>query len=130
MRRRLIESSLHLFTNIISAPVLVVPCLHGVRSPVSDPRALLAGSLILGAVQNLLLAAHALGLGTVLTTVQMFFEATLREVLSLPEEAVPVAIIPVGFPRDVLTGRPRRRPIAELTYWDAWTQSGPAERQP
>jgi nitroreductase len=47
-------------------------------------------------VQNLLLAAHELGLGT--CWVGAFKEAKVREILKLPENLVPVAIVPVGYP--------------------------------
>lgn len=50
-------------------------------------------------VQNLLLAAHALGLGT--CWVGAFQEGTVREILGLPDNLRPVAIIPVGYPAQV-----------------------------
>jgi nitroreductase len=47
-------------------------------------------------VQNLLLAAHELGLGT--CWVGAFKEEKVREILNLPENLIPVAIVPVGYP--------------------------------
>ena len=47
-------------------------------------------------VQNLLLAAHELGLGACL--VGAFKEEKVREILNLPDNLIPVAIVPVGYP--------------------------------
>ena len=83
--------------------------------------AVLSGSSIYPAVQNLLLAARALGLGTVLTTFSQRIEPTLRELLSLPDNAKPVALIPIGFP-DANFGPVNRRPVEEVLHWGAWDQ--------
>jgi nitroreductase len=47
-------------------------------------------------VQNMLLAAHDLGLGT--CWVGAFKEEKVREILGLPDNLRPVAIVPVGYP--------------------------------
>ena len=73
------------------------------------------GASIYPAVQNLLLAAHALGLGTVLTTRWKSREAELRPLLGLPETMSVHAIVPLGWPEARL-GRNRRRPVKEVTY--------------
>ena len=95
-------------------PVLVVCCLDharlgaiadglgGLRSPAA------AYASILPAVQNLLLAARALGLGTTLTTLHRAFEAELRALLALPATIEPVVIVPLGWPADRF-GPTRRR---------------------
>src|SRR5262249_21214330 len=54
---------------------------------------------ILPAVQNLLLAARALGLGTTLTTLHAAFEAPLRTTLAVPSHLDVVALVPPGHPR-------------------------------
>jgi len=81
------------------------------------------GSSIFPAIQNLLLAATAVGLGSALTTLTTAFTAELRELLALPAHVVPVAVVPVGYPAQEL-GRPRREPFAEHThreqYGKAW----------
>ena len=67
-------------------------------SSTPDPNSLLAGSSIYQAVQNLLLAARALGLGALMTTVQGQIESELRSLLAIPDDAKPVALIPLGCP--------------------------------
>ena len=80
-----------LFENLAQAPVFIVPCLYQVASPTQDPSTLLAGSSIYQAVQNMMLAARALGLGTVMTTFQGAVDGVLRERCEIPAEATPVA---------------------------------------
>lgn len=57
-------------------------------------------------VENMMLMAHSLGLGSV--WVGAFAEAEAARSLSLPEELRPVAIVPVGYPAAVPSAPPRR----------------------
>ena len=71
------------------------------------------------AVQNALLAARALGLGTTLTTSHLQDEPAVRRVLGIPDSVQTYCIIPIGYP----TGRwakAERRPVEEVTYRDRW----------
>ena len=114
-QRLMLTGALELARDLARAPVLIVPCVYGG----SRADNLLAGSSIYPAVQNLLLAARGLGLGTVLTTFQARIEPTVRELLRLPEDARPVALIPLGFP-DANFRPTRRKPVEEVVYWDSW----------
>ena len=118
--RRMRLGAIWLRENIAAVPVLIIPCLVGVTSPVSDQRTLLAGSSIYGAVQNLMLAARAQGLGTVLTTFNSFMEDVLRRELNISQEAVPVCIVPVGYPDGQRFGPTARKPKETVTYWNDW----------
>jgi nitroreductase len=69
------------------------------------------------AVQNLLLAAHTLGLGSVLTTLWRSRESEVKQLLNLPDTMEIHAILPVGYP-DRKYGRGKRRPVAEVAYRD------------
>lgn len=62
-----------------------------------------------------MLAAHAMGLGTVLTTRWKAREADVRPLLGLPENVSPFAIVPMGWPAEQL-GRNRRKPVREVTF--------------
>jgi nitroreductase len=73
-------------------------------------------------VQNLFLAARALGLGTALTTVHRLQEDSVREVLAIPDDVQTWAMIPVGSPPG-RWGEPTRRPVEEITYWDGWRET-------
>jgi nitroreductase len=104
------------------APVLIAVCSEYAFGTSESGSAAL-GASIYPAVQNLLLAAHALGLGTVLTTRWKARESEIRPLLGLPESMAIHAIIPMGWP-DRKYGRNHRRPVAEVTYrerfGDAW----------
>jgi len=64
------------------------------------------------ATQNILLAAYALGLGTVWLGVYPRKERVdaLRELFRLPEHIVPVSLIAVGYPNEVITKPERYKP--------------------
>lgn len=80
-------------------PVLVVACLKG-RRPWFPPVAVTSfyGS-IFPAVQNLLLAARAVGLGAALITLPLWSTWSARRILGLPRRVTPCAVIPLGWPR-------------------------------
>lgn len=108
-----------------AVPVLIVCCLdHARLGPIADGAGGLrapgaAYASILPAVQNLLLAARALGLGTTLTTLHRTFDAALRTCLALPPAIEPVVLVPLGVPADRF-GPTRRRPLAEVVHADVW----------
>ncbi len=116
-QRRMIRGALNLFDNFAAAPVLIIPCLVAAQSPAPD--GLLAGSSIYPSIQNLMLAARAEGLGTVLTTPQEGIMDLLRSEFDIPEEARPVAMIPMGWP-DVNFGPVTRRPLTDFLHWERW----------
>lgn len=103
---------------VASAPVLVVVC---AKTDLVDRGAL--GASIFPAVQNLLLAAAALGLGSALTTLPTIRSDELSELLGLPAGVVPMAVVPLGWPAEPL-GAPRRRPLHEVasreTFGTRW----------
>lgn len=74
---------------------------------------------LLPAVQNLILAARAEGLGATLTTLPLARDADLRAVVNAPDEVTLVAVIPVGYPAGRF-GRPPRRPVPEVAFLDQW----------
>jgi nitroreductase len=84
--------------------------------------ALADGATAYPAVQNLLLAARALGLGAVLTTLHFFLPGEFERVIGLPSSATLAAIVPVGFPggRFGPVSRPEARAVVS---WDRWGQS-------
>jgi nitroreductase len=95
-------------------PVLIAVCSEGGAG--TDPAAITAlDASIFPAVQNLLLAARALGLGTVLTTRWKRREPEVRSLLGLPDTAGIHAIVPTGWPATRF-GRTSRRPPAEVTF--------------
>jgi nitroreductase len=97
-----------------SAPVVIVVAADNERG-----LEMTAPASIFPAVQNLLLGATALGLGSALTTIQLGFSAELREMLDLPAHVAPLAVIPLGHPPKQL-GPSRREPFSEHTHRDRY----------
>lgn len=121
VRRRMRLASIAFRENVASAPCLIIPCLVKPTSPTSDINSLFAGSSIYGAVQNMMLAARALGLGTLMTTFNIAIEPLIRKEFNLPDDAMPVAVIPVGYPADgERFGPTTRKPVESVTFWDGW----------
>jgi nitroreductase len=113
---RMLKSSWHLADHMGEAPVLVIPCARGERGRVD--------SSVFPGVQNLMLAARALGLGTTLTTIHRLHEDEIKELLGIPADVHTFAVIPVGYPLG-LWGEARRRPVSQVTYRDRWGQAPP-----
>ena len=85
----------------------------------------LSGSSIYPAVQNIILACRAFGLGTVLTTIHAFFEDEVKTILGLPADVQTYALLPIGYPIDKF-GSLRRRPVNEVAVLDRWGNPWPA----
>jgi nitroreductase len=113
----------HLAHHIQEAPVWIFPVLRGAADATS-PR---VGSSIYGAVQQLCLAARAYGIGTSLTTLYGGHEDELRELLGLPDDALTMALIPMGYPAKGRWTQPRRRPVHEVVHWGRWGEKRPRE---
>ena len=101
---------------VAAAPVNVAVCADAHRG-----LEVTIASSIFPAVQNLLLAATALGLGSALTTITTGFAAEMRAVLALPEHVHPVALVPLGWPARPL-GPPKRMPFSEHTHRERYGQ--------
>ncbi len=104
---------------IAEAPVVIVVCANYPRSMrvYKDRGKLYAEQDATAAVENMLLAIHALGLGAV--WVGAFYESKVSEILGIPEYARPIAIIPLGYPAE--QPEPRSRyPIEIITHWEKW----------
>lgn len=95
-------------------PVLVAVCSEYAFGRGESGLAAL-GASIYPAVQNLLLAAQAAGLGSVLTTRWKAKEDAVRPLLGLPETMTVHAILPLGWP-DRRYGRNHRQPVSEVTF--------------
>lgn len=71
------------------------------------------------AVQNLLLAARALGLGAVLATPHLFVPGEFEALLNVPKTWTLHAAIPVGYPKGNF-GPVRRPPPEAVVHWDRY----------
>ena len=79
---------------------------------------------ILPAAWSFMLAARARGLGTVWTTVHLFFEKDVATLLGIPDDWTQVAMFPVAFYTGDDFKPAHRLPSAQLTHWDSWGAHG------
>ena len=79
------------------------------------------GASIYPAVQNIVLACRALGLGTTITTNHIRCEDEVRDVLGIPADVLTFALMPIGYPLDKI-GPVTRRPVGEVTHADRWAR--------
>ncbi|MDC9016119.1 nitroreductase family protein [Mycobacterium marinum] len=100
-------------------PVVVVACLRGVIAPWPRISTSSAYGSIYPAVQNLLLAARAAGLGAGLITVPLWSTVLARRALGLPWNVTPCAVVPLGWPIGKY-GPTTRRPVAEIVSLDRY----------
>lgn len=75
------------------------------------------------AIQNILLACRAVGLGASLTTVHTAFGKEVDEWLGLPSGCPTCALLPIGWPRRTY-GRPERRSIDACLFFERWQPPG------
>ena len=76
-------------------------------------------SSVITAVQNLLLGATALGLGSCLTTLATVRADEMRALVGFPPEIEPVAVVPIGYPRRALKP-PQRAPLEEKVFGERY----------
>lgn len=141
---RLMAAGAYLWDHLGDAPIVLVPCLTTREMP--PPAALPArvqaryaahlayqdrirGASIYPAVQNIILACRALGLGTVITTNHLLYEDEVRAVLGIPPDTFTFALMPIGYPRGKY-GPVARKPVAEVIYADGWGNRWPTASPP
>jgi len=117
-----IRAARYLAEHLAEAPVLLFACLrarkiHQERLATANATNFIRimGGSIYPAVQNILLACRALGLGATLTSITTQYEEEVREILGLPDFLSTYAMIPIGYPMGKF-GPVSRRPVEEVTW--------------
>lgn len=116
-KSRMARTMQHYVDNFHHVPALILPCLVRYRAPTP-----MEGASVYPAVQNLLLAARALGYGGVITGFHGPVEQPLKSLLDIPDEIFIACTVTLGKPQGG-NGPVRRRPMSELVYGDAWGQA-------
>lgn len=119
LRKQLAEAALQQY-EIINAAVLIIVCAepekveryYGLRG-----ERLYTVQNCAAAIQNMLLEAHSLGLGT--RWIGAFDEETLKTLLNIPEEIRPQAIIALGHPKEI-PPKPPKLPLESVVYFNQW----------
>jgi nitroreductase len=114
-KSRMAATMQHFVDHFETTPCVVLACLR--RHRPANP---LEGASMYPAVQNLLLAAHALGYGGVLTQWHTDVESELKVLLGIPADVGIHAVVPLGRPAGGGHGPVRRRPMSELVSLETW----------
>ena len=118
---RVYDSAAWLLDHMGEAPALVIPCVQG-RIPDDAPNGMAAAiyGSIFPAMWNFQLALRSRGLGSTLTTISLFFEKDVAELLNIPEDVMQVALLPVAYTKGTDFKVAVRPPAEEITHFDAW----------
>ncbi len=114
---RLARSMDEYVARIDKVPALIFPCLIRHRAPTSTE-----GASVYPAMQNMLLAARALGFGGVTTMWHLLVEDELRSLLHIPADVFIAATLTLGRPAGG-HGPVRRRPLSHFVYDGVWGQT-------
>jgi len=115
-------------------PVVVVCCLRGASPVPFVPKPAIVASSHYGSiypsVQNLLLAARAVGLGAALITMPLWSTTVARRILKLPFGVEPCCIVTLGWPKGRYGPKPRK-PVGTVVHLDyyanqPWSEPTPA----
>lgn len=121
--RRQMEPGRWQAENFEDIPVFVIPCYrHGLKHmAVGWPQISVSSyyGSVYPAVQNLLLACRAVGLGASIQTLPIWYVPAARRILGLPRSMTPVCIIPIGWAKGRY-GPTTRRPIGEVVHLDRY----------
>ncbi len=111
-RRRNVRSAVHLAEHLHEAPVHLFVA-GRLRDGRPQPQA------VFPAVQNVLLACRAVGLGATLTMLHLEHGREIDALLGLPEDIPSVALLPIGWPLG-RHGRPPRRSVDECLFFERY----------
>lgn len=121
---RLLANADHFARHLDEVPVLIVVCAVLGDIMATDRHlerlSVVGGASVYPAVQNLLLAARAEGLGTALTTLLCAVESDVRTLLEIPDGVATAATVTLGYPARPFPTRLARRPLADLCFADRW----------
>ena len=130
---RTVRAGNYLAAHFHEAPVVAVFCFDPTVLAVTDAKldriSIVGGGSVYPAVQNLLLACRAEGLGCVLTTLLCASEPEVRELLSIPQPWGTAAAVPIGYPVGRGHGPISRRPVEEMAFLDSWDRPLPPTQQ-
>ena len=121
---RTLKAGDYLGNHFHEAPVIAIFCFNPKNMAITDSKqdrvSVVGGGSVYTAVENLLLACRAEGLGCVLTTLLCECEPEVRKLLAIPDPWYTAAAIPIGYPVGRGHGPLIRRPVSQLVYLDSW----------
>lgn len=121
---RTVRAGDYLAAHFGDTPVIAIFCFNPKFMAITDEKldrpSVVGGGSVYTAVENLLLACRAEGLGCVLTTLLCICEPAVRDLLAIPQPWATAAAIPIGYPLGRGHGPLIRRSVEELTFLDSW----------
>lgn len=118
--KRMLAAADHLAIHLHEAPAILVVCFDPQEMAITDAGqgrpSIVGGASVYTAVENLLLACRAEGLGCTLTTLLCMEEPAVKELLAIPQDWGTAAHIPIGWPRGKGHGPITRRSVEKLAY--------------
>ena len=127
---RILKSVRWQVDHLPDVPVLVIACLRGGPKLPYVPMPAMANTghygSIYPSVQNLLLAARAVGLGASLITLPLWSVTVARRILGLPLSVEPCCIVPLGWPIGRY-GPKARKPVDAVIHHERYGTATPAE---
>lgn len=118
-RRKMFLDVAALVEGLDNVPALILVCGHPLQHDSPAGRDAMLLSALYGASQNLLLAARALGLGAVFTTLHVHGEEMIRQELDIPDDVTIAGTIAIGWP-ETSPKKVRRRPVEDVLHWQKW----------
>jgi nitroreductase len=118
-RLRMMKSVIWQKDHMHEIPALVIACMD-FGAKVDDVTMARGGGSIWPGIQNLLLAARAMGLGAAPTTLALTDREAVAKVLNLPESMAAYCLIPVGYPLGKF-GPVSRKPVSDIMRFDTWS---------
>lgn len=104
---------------LAEAPVVVVACaIPGDSGDLRGQHYYMADVGI--ATENMMLAAHALGLGSVF--VGVFDEEAVGDLLDIPPEIRIIGLFPLGYPEGETKAGPPRKALDDIVYYEKWKE--------
>lgn len=122
--QRTVAAGDYLAAHFGETPAIAIFCFNPNQMAITDSElgrpSVVGGASVYTAVENLLLACRAEGLGCVLTTLLCECEPEVRELLSIPEPWGTAAAVPIGYPVGKGHGPLMRRGVEELVFLDSF----------
>lgn len=121
---RVLAAGNHLADHLAEAPAILMFCADPTMMAITDAKldrvSIVGGGSVYPAVQNLMLACVAEGLGCTLTTLHCLREREVADLLDIPDGWATAGMVPIGYPVGQGHGPITRRPPADMAYRDTF----------
>ncbi len=125
--QRILSAGDYLADHLAEAPAILMFVADPRRMAITDAKldriSMVGGGSVYPAVQNVMLACVAEGLGCTLTTLHCLREDDVKAALDIPPEWATVAMVPIGYPVGKGHGSISRQPPAKMAYRDTFGSS-------